>query len=143
MCLQCFLCTSRNILRRYYFLWNKQSFQLYEHLFEDVGAVVNAVAGQVDGGAAASGAAASSVSSPSRTAVSTRGLPSKLSSSTSSSLLTALQENLCTLYCQCQGSPELPPFIDVVQEVNTSSDEFSAYNISKLDSLSRKASNNA
>jgi len=64
--------------------------------------------------------------------VSTRGLQT-LSKNTSSSLLTALQGGLCTLYVQCQGTPELPPFINVVEEVVGDQDEYSAYNMSKLE----------
>lgn len=103
---------------RYYFLWNKQSFQLYEHLLD----------------ADDSKVPSNSSSPPSavRGAVSTRGLQ-KLSKNTSSSLLTAVQGGLCTLYVQCQGTPELPPFINVVEEVNGETDEYSAYNMSKIE----------
>lgn len=74
---------------RYYFLWNKQSFQLYEHLVDAETKTELASNPQISNG-------------------------------------------LCTLYCQCQGKPELPPFVEVVQECDEENDQFSAYNLSRL-----------
>ena len=67
---------------------------------------------------------------------STRGIPIRLPSSTSASTLTALEDGLWTLYCQCQDIPEIPPFITVVTEVTRDDDmKYSSYNLSKRDGV--------
>lgn len=108
--------------KRYYFLWNKQSFQLYEHLYEGLPQVQPEVAAQQAGSPDSSLTMGSG----------TRGF--QIPSPTSSSLLTALEGDLWTLYCQCQGErPEFPPFIRVAHEVTTADDDkFSAYNLSRI-----------
>jgi len=109
--------------KRYYFLWNKQSFQLYEHLFENVPEAELVKAPDSPTGSSARVRTRNS---------GTRGF--QIPTSTSSSLLTAMEGDLWTLYCQCQGErPEFPPFIQVEHEVTTEDDgKFSAYNLSKI-----------
>ena len=128
--------------KRYYFLWNKQSFQLYEHLFEDSTANFSS---ESNAAAASPPQATTPPASPTKNidgakgltrsktmSTSTRGLPTKLQSSTSSSILTAMEDGLWTLYCQCQDIPEMPPFISVEREVSTADDaQYSAYNLSR------------
>lgn len=135
--------TRRTMLqKRYYFLYKKQSFQLYEHLFENsldtpVAAPEPAPAttAAAETGSGGGGIATDSPKGLSRGLTmnsGTRGF--QIPSTTSSSLLTALEGDLWTLYCQCQGEcPEFPPFITVEHEVTNEDDgKFSAYNLSRI-----------